>query len=130
MIKQLYIICLVLVLMAFSSCEKEETNYYTTAITRLELSEGEDLMQIQGTITLLKITNPQSYSTSTFTNSKTTMQVLRGVYSLQGEGTVRVKTADGSVSVRYFRVSESYVEVLNNSTSIVLHPIWLSKEQQ
>lgn len=125
MIKQLYIICLVLVLMAFSSCEKEETNYYTTAITRLELSEGEDLMQIQGTITLLNITNQQAYSTSTFSNSQTTMQVLRGVYSLQGEGTVRVKTADGSVSVRYFRVSESYVEVLNNSTTIVLHPIWL-----
>lgn len=125
MIKQLYIICLVLVLMAFSSCEKEETNYYTTAITRLELSEGEELMQIQGTITLLNITNQQAYSTSTFSNSQTTMQVLRGVYSLQGEGTVRVKIADGSVSVRYFRVSESYVEVLNNSTTIVLHPIWL-----
>ena len=125
MIKQLYIICLVLVLMAFSSCEKEETNYYTTAITRLELSEGEELMQIQGTITLLNITNQQAYSTSTFNKSQTTMQVLRGVYSLQGEGTVRVKTADGSVSVRYFRVSESYVEVLNNSTTIVLHPIWL-----
>ena len=125
MIKQLYIICLVLVLMAFSSCEKEETNYYTTAITRLELSEGEELMQIQGTITLLNITNQQAYSTSTFSNSQTTMQVLRGVYSLQGEGTVRVKTADGSVSVRYFRVSENYVEVLNNSTTIVLHPIWL-----
>ena len=123
MIKQLYIICLVL--MAFSSCEKEETNYYTTAITRLELSEGEELMQIQGTITLLNITNQQAYSTSTFSNSQTTMQVLRGVYSLQGEGTVRVKMADGSVSVRYFRVSESYVEVLNNSTTIVLHPIWL-----
>lgn len=125
MIKQLYIICLVLVLMAFSSCEKEETNYYTTAITRLELSEGEELMQIQGTITLLNITNQQAYSISTFSNSQTTMQVLRGVYSLQGEGTVRVKTADGSVSVHYFRVSESYVEVLNNSTTIVLHPIWL-----
>ena len=125
MIKQLYIICLVLVLMAFSSCEKEETNYYTTAITRLELSEGEELMQIQGTITLLNITNQQAYSTSTFSNSQTTMQVLRGVYSLQGEGTVRVKTADGSVSVRYFRVFESYAEVLNNSTTIVLHPIWL-----
>ena len=125
MIKQLYIICLVLVLMAFSSCEKEETNYYTTAIARLELSEGEELMQIQGTITLLNITNQQAYSTSTFNNSQTTMQVLRGVYSLQGEGTVRVKTADGSISVRYFRVSESYVEVLNNSTTIVLHPIWL-----
>jgi hypothetical protein len=125
MIKQLYIICLVLVLMAFSSCEKEETNYYTTAITRLELSEGEELMQIQGTITLLNITNQQAYSTSTFSNLQTTMQVLRGVYSLQGEGTVRVKMADGSVSVRYFRVSESYVEVLNNSTTIVLHPIWL-----
>ena len=125
MIKQLYIICLGLVLMAFSSCEKEETNYYTTAIARLELSEGEELMQIQGTITLLNITNQQAYSTSTFSNSQTTMQVLRGVYSLQGEGTVRVKTADGSVSVRYFRVSESYVEVLNNSTTIVLHPIWL-----
>ena len=125
MIKQLYIICLVLVLMAFSSCEKEETNYYTTAIARLELSEGEELMQIQGTITLLNITNQQAYSTSTFSNSLTTMQVLRGVYSLQGEGTVRVKMADGSVSVRYFRVSESYVEVLNNSTTIVLHPIWL-----
>ncbi|WP_455050524.1 hypothetical protein [Hoylesella nanceiensis] len=125
MIKQLYIICLMLVLMAFSSCEKEETNYYTTAITRLELSEGEELMQIQGTITLLNITNQQAYSTSTFSNSQTTMQVLRGVYSLQGEGTVRVKTVDGSVSVRYFRVSESYVEVLNNSTTIVLHPIWL-----
>lgn len=125
MIKQLYIICLVLVLMAFSSCEKEETNYYTTAIARLELSVGEELMQIQGTITLLNITNQQAYSTSTFNNSQTTMQVLRGVYSLQGEGTVRVKTADGSVSVRYFRVSESYVEVLNNSTTIVLHPIWL-----
>lgn len=125
MIKQLYIICLMLVLMAFSSCEKEETNYYTTAITRLELSEGEELMQIQGTITLLNITNQQAYSTSTFSNLQTTMQVLRGVYSLQGEGTVRVKMADGSVSVRYFRVSESYVEVLNNSTTIVLHPIWL-----
>ena len=125
MIKQLYIICLVLVLMAFSSCEKEETNYYTTAIARLELSEGEELMQIQGTITLLNITNQQAYSTSTFSNSLTIMQVLRGVYSLQGEGTVRVKMADGSVSVRYFRVSESYVEVLNNSTTIVLHPIWL-----
>ena len=125
MIKQLYIICLVLVLMAFSSCEKEETNYYTTAITLLELSEGEELMQIQGTITLLNITNQQAYSTSTFSNSQTTMQVLRGVYSLQGEGTVRVKMADGSISVRYFRVSESYVEVLNNSTTIVLHPIWL-----
>lgn len=125
MIKQLYVICLMLVLMAFSSCEKEETNYYTTAITRLELSEGEELMQIQGTITLLNITNQQAYSTSTFSNLQTTMQVLRGVYSLQGEGTVRVKMADGSVSVRYFRVSESYVEVLNNSTTIVLHPIWL-----
>lgn len=125
MIKQLYVICLMLVLMAFSSCEKEETNYYTTAITRLELSEGEELMQIQGTITLLNITNQQAYSTSTFSNSQTTMQVLRGVYSLQGEGTVRVKMADGSISVRYFRVSESYVEVLNNSTTIVLHPIWL-----
>ena len=125
MIKQLYIICLILALVSFSSCEKEENNYYTTATTRLELSKGEELIQIQGTITLLNITNQQAYSTSTFSNLQTTMQVLRGVYSLQGEGTVRVKMADGSVSVRYFRVSESYVEVLNNSTTIVLHPIWL-----
>ena len=125
MIKQLYIICLILALVSFSSCEKEENNYYTTATTRLELSKGEELIQIQGTITLLNISNQQSYSTSTFNNSQAIMQVLRGVYSLQGEGTVRVKTADGSVSVRYFRVSESYIEVLNNSTAIVLHPIWL-----
>jgi hypothetical protein len=125
MIKQLYIICLILALVSFSSCEKEENNYYTTATTRLELSKGEELIQIQGTITLLNITNQQAYSTSTFNNSQAIMQVLRGVYSLQGEGTVRVKTADGSVSVRYFRVSESYIEVLNNSTTIVLHPIWL-----
>lgn len=125
MIKQLYIICLILALVSFSSCEKEENNYYTTATTRLELSKGEELIQIQGTITLLNISNQQSYSTSTFSNSQAIMQVLRGVYSLQGEGTVRVKTADGSVSVRYFRVSESYIEVLNNSTAIVLHPIWL-----
>ena len=125
MIKQLYIICLILALVSFSSCEKEEIHYYTTATTRLELSKGEELIQIQGTITLLNISNQQSYSTSTFNNSQAIMQVLRGVYSLQGEGTVRVKTADGSVSVRYFRVSESYIEVLNNSTAIVLHPIWL-----
>ena len=125
MIKQLYIICLILALGSFSSCEKEETHYYTTATTRLELSKGEELIQIQGTITLLNISNQQSYSTSTFNNSQAIMQVLRGVYSLQGEGTVRVKTADGSVLVRYFRVSESYIEVLNNSTTIVLHPIWL-----
>ena len=125
MIKQLYIICLILALVSFSSCEKEQNNYYTTATTRLELSKGEELIQIQGTITLLNITNQQAYSTSTFNNSQAIMQVLRGVYSLQGEGTVRVKTADGSVSVRYFRVSESYIEVLNNSTTIVLHPIWL-----
>lgn len=123
--KQLFVYINLVLLLLFVSCSKEETNYTTNCIIAIEIPQNSQLQGLQGTITLTNLSNGNNYSSSTFQGNAININAMRGVYSVSGQGTIRLLNSDGSVSTRYFRVYNSYVEAVSQPTTITLTPVWL-----
>lgn len=123
--RKLSLLIIPLIITILYACHKEQTDYYTSAVVTLSFPEAVKVIRLQGTVTLTNLNNKKVYTTSELGQLRAVVQVMKGAYTLSGEGTVRYKTVEDEEVVRYFRVSKDYCEVLNQSTFISAPIIWL-----
>ena len=57
-------------------------------------------IEMQGTVVLKNLSNGRSYTVSTFQENTATINVLRGAYMMDAEGTIRYRMADGTEGVK------------------------------
>lgn len=105
----LYIAVLAL---CFTSCHDDSDDYFTQAEVVISAPDSVSIDKLQGTVTVQNLNSGLSSSTSAFNGQKVCLQLLRGVYSISAEGTVRYHTPSGSIRNSHFRASSSYTEFL------------------
>ena len=69
-------------------------------------------------IAVLNLSDGRRYTVSAFRGTTAVLDVLRGSYMLDAEGTLRYRRADGTEHVKYYRASENYVEIVAHPTQI------------
>jgi len=107
------------------ACHDDHDDYYTTAIVTIDLPEGCTISQMQGTVTLTNLNNRQTYSSSTFNGTSATLEVMRGVYSADVEGSLRYADANGVMHTGNFRAATSHCELLQHPSELHLDIILL-----
>lgn len=118
-------IIMLMALPVITACHTDEDDYYTTMAVTVGAPEGGTILQMQGTVRLTNLNNKQTYSTSAFNVATANLEVLRGVYSVDIEGTVRYSDKTGTVRTANFRASSSYTEALNHPSATTLDIILL-----
>lgn len=108
------------VLTAITSCHTDEDDYTTAISVVIDAPEGISVSQMQGTVTLTNLNNRQTYATSVFAATTATLELMRGVYSVDVEGSVRYVDANGSVKTTNFRAATSYCEALEHPSEVHL----------
>lgn len=116
---------LMLTTLLLSACHDEHDDYYTTAVVTIDLPEGCTIKQMQGTVTLTNLNNRQAFSTSTFSGTSVTLEVMRGVYSADVEGSLRYTDSDGVTHAGNFRAATSHCELLQHPSELHLDIILL-----
>lgn len=110
-------VVLILPLLAIR-CTQKDDDYYTQAMVTLQVPDTITPIEMQGTVVLKNLSNGRSYTVSTFQENTATINVLRGAYMMDAEGTIRYRMADGTESVKYYRASENYIEIVAHPTQI------------
>ena len=98
----------------FVACQKSNDDYYAEARVRLVLEK------LQGTVRLTNLNNKQSFTTSTFQAGEASLEVFRGVYAVDVEGSVRYVAPDGTNQTANFRASTPYIKVLDHPSLVSL----------
>lgn len=99
-------------------CTQKDDYYYTQAMVTLQVPDTITPIEMQGTVVLKNLSNGRSYTVSTFQENTATINVLRGAYMMDAEGTIRYRMADGTEGVKYYRASENYIEIVAHPTQI------------
>lgn len=120
--KILYIFLFIIAVLIFQACTDKNEDYYTEANVQLLLPDTITTIQVQGTITLKNLSTGRNYTSSRFNSDNAVIfpQLLRGVYSLDIEGTIRFRGKSNHECVKYYRASSDYIE-------IVKHPAYIKK---
>ena len=87
---------------------------------RLVLPDSVTLEKLQGTVRLTNLNNKQSFTTSTFQADEASLEVFRGVYAVDVEGSVRYAAPDGTNQTANFRASTPYIKVLDHPSLVSL----------
>ena len=104
----------------FAACQKSNDDYYAEARVRLVLPDSLRLEKLQGTVRLTNLNNKQSFTTSTFQAGEASLEVFRGVYAVDVEGSVRYAAPDGTNQTANFRASTPYIKVLDHPSLVSL----------
>lgn len=104
----------------FAACQKSSDDYYAEARVRLVLPDSLRLEKLQGTVRLTNLNNKQSFTTSTFQAGEASLEVFRGVYAVDVEGSVRYAAPDGTNQTANFRASTPYIKVLDHPSLVSL----------
>lgn len=113
----LLVICIPIL---FVACQKSNDDYYAEARVRLVLPDSLRLEKLQGTVRLTNLNNKQSFTTSTFQAGEASLEVFRGVYAVDVEGSVRYAAPDGTNQTANFRASTPYIKVLDHPSLVSL----------
>ncbi|MBF1504541.1 hypothetical protein [Prevotella pallens] len=117
--KCLFYIMVVLMLPLLAiRCTQKDDDYYTQAMVTLQVPDTITPIEMQGTVVLKNLSNGRSYTVSTFQENTATINVLRGAYMMDAEGTIRYRMADGTEGVKYYRASKNYIEIVAHPTQI------------
>lgn len=117
--KQLsYIFIVILFLLGVGSCQQENDDYYTQAFITLQVPDTITPLKIQGTVILKNLSNGRIYATSDFKSNTVSIELLRGTYMLDAEGTLLCRMPDGKEEVKYYRTSKNYIEIVEHPVKI------------
>lgn len=117
--KQLsYIFIVILFLLSAGSCQQENDDYYTQAFITLQVPDTITPLKIQGTVILKNLSNGRIYATSDFKSNTVSIELLRGAYMLDAEGTLLCRMPDGKEEVKYYRTSKNYIEIVEHPVKI------------
>ena len=122
----LYIILVLTMLTATWSCHKDYDDFFTVAQLQLTAGDTCTVEKVQGTVTVTNLSNGQSFSSSTFEGDFTTIEVMRGPYSVAVEGTISLRHTDGTSTIHQFRASENYCELLRHPSVVKLSILLMS----
>ncbi len=100
-----------------SSCHEDHDDYYTAISVHIRLPEGYAAGKMQGTVRLTNLNNRQTYATSAFDGTTATLQVMRGVYAVDAEGSLRYTDVEGRTQTGNFRATSSYCEALEHPSA-------------
>ena len=115
------VVAAIFLMLAPTGCHKEYTDYETTAVITLAAPDSITVEQMQGTVTVTNLNNRQSYAASSFQGNQLECSLMRGVYSVSAEGSLRYRDALGQEQRRMFRASSSYEQVLDHPSHIRLN---------
>ena len=111
------------------SCHKEYNDYDATVTIEMVAPDTMSIERMQGTISLFNLSNGQLYSISTFKGTSVELEVFRGPYSIQGNGTLKY---EGKISEKTrvcgFRCNSSYTEILSEHTHLQLDLLLLTDQ--
>ncbi len=111
----------ILTTVLFNSCHKEYNDYDATVTIEMVAPDTMSIEHMQGTISLINLSNGQQYSISTFKGASVELDVFRGPYSIQGSGTLKYEgIISGKTGVCGFRCNSSYMEILSNPAHLQL----------
>lgn len=117
--KQLsYIFIVLLFLFGAGSCQQKNDDYYTQAFITLQVPDTITPLKIQGTVILKNLSNGRKYATSDFKSNTVSIELLRGAYMLDAEGTLLCRMPDGKEEVKYYRTSKNYIEIVEHPVKI------------
>jgi hypothetical protein len=118
--KRILMICVALLGMVLASCHQDEDDLFTTAAITLTAEEGTTVERVQGTVQLTNLNTRQ------FDGNIARVSLLRGVYSVQVEGSMLYKDAHGATGVRQFRATSDYLEFASKSLNVAtLNIVWM-----
>ena len=120
-----YLITVLILTVLVGSCGQKEDDYYTQAAVTLQVPDTIVPLKIQGTVVLKNLSNGRSYTISEFKETTATIEVLRGSYMLDAEGTLRCRMPDGKEQVKYYRASENYIEIIGHPMQINTNIIFM-----
>lgn len=113
----------------FSSCHEEYNDYDATVTIEMVAPDTMSIERMQGTISLINLSNGQLYSISTFKGASVELDVFRGPYAIQGSGTLKYEgIISGETGVCGFRCNSSYMEILSNPTRLQLDLLLLADQ--
>lgn len=113
-----YLFTAILFPFLIGGCGEKEEDFYTQAIVTLQVPDTIVPLKIQGTIVLKNLSNGQRYTISTFSATTTTIDLLRGAYMLDAEGTLLCRMPNGIEIVKHYRASENYLEIVEHPTPV------------
>lgn len=114
-----------IVVVITTACEQQEDDYYTQVDITLQTNDSITPLKIQGTTSLRNLSNGRTYASSDFNNATVRLEVLRGTYMLDVEGTMLCRERNGKEVVKNFRSSKDYVEIINHPTQVIAPVIFM-----
>ncbi len=91
-----------------TACHQAENDLFATARITFVAGESIDIGRIQGSVTFINLNSRQATTSSTFNGNSCQVTLLRGVYSIQAEGTLSYKQGKEE-KVSQFRAHTGYV---------------------
>ena len=110
------------------ACQQEETDYHTLARVTLSMPDNNNIIQIQGTLTLQNINNTLNTSTADMNDNTFEITVLRGAYKVDVTGMVKYTEQNGTTHICYYRAHSDYTSFTSLPLSETELPIILLEE--
>lgn len=114
------LLALLLAAVTLASCHDDYDDLTTTAVFTLEPPEGYTIGRVQGQLTATYLSTRQNYISSDFDGAQLSIELMRGAYSISVEGTAELTDSRGVKTIRSFRASSSYAEMLSHPSMISL----------
>lgn len=113
-------LCCVALAVLLASCGADHDDYTTRAVVVIDVPDSVRVERMQGTATFTNLNSRQRTMASTFSGTSIQVELLRGAYSIDVEGSLRYTDALGAAHAGTFRAATSYAEVLDHPAEIHL----------
>lgn len=108
-----------------SACHGDNEDYNTSANITVTVPDSINVEKMQGTVTVVNLNNKQSYSSSEFNGTSTLIEVMRGSYSINVNGTVLYHDRQNIKHTKSFRAASSYCEFLDHPAKASVNIIFM-----
>ena len=108
-----------------SACHGDNEDYNTSANITVTVPDSINVEKMQGTVTVVNLNNKQSYSSSEFNGTSTLIEIMRGSYSINVNGTVLYHDRQNIKHTKSFRAASSYSEFLDHPAKASVNIIFM-----
>ncbi len=118
-------VVIIFILNIASACHDDNEDYTTSANITISVPDSINVEKMQGTVTVVNLNNKQSYSSSEFNGTSTLIDVMRGSYSINVNGTVLYHDRQNIKHTKSFRAASSYSEFLDHPAKASVNIIFM-----
>ena len=119
------LVVIIFILNIASACHDDNEDYTTSANITISVPDSINVEKMQGTVTVVNLNNKQSYSSSEFNGTSTLIDVMRGSYSINVNGTVLYHDRQNIKHTKSFRAASSYSEFLDHPAKASVNIIFM-----